>query len=372
MRGASAKHEYSHVRMQSESRARVGILGASGYTGAELLRLLSAHPRAEVTVMTAERSAGKSIGDVYPQFAVGQYASKLPTLVKNDDVSDWPKHVDVVFCCLPHATTQEIIASLPLDRIRVVDLSADFRLRDVDIYKKWYGGEHKAPELQKQAVYGLTEINRDAIANARLVANPGCYPTSAQLPLIPLIRNSLISTQGIIIDAKSGTTGAGRSPKVGTLFCEVADGISAYGVASHRHSPEIEQGLSEAANGQQVTVSFTPHLMPMSRGILETIYVRMNEGVTAADLHDCLANFYEEEAFVHVLPKGSPPPQTRHLRGSNNCVIQVVEDRVPGQAIIISAIDNVVKGASGQAIQNMNLMLDFPETLGLDGPPMFP
>lgn len=356
------------------SKVRVGILGASGYTGVELLRLLAQHPRVEVSVLTGERSAGQSMGTVFPQFAFGSSAASLPDLVKNDEVADWASVADVVFCCLPHATTQAIISKLPLDEgLKVIDLSADFRLRDVDLYAQWYGDEHQAKELQKEAVYGLSEIYRDEIRKARLVANPGCYPTTAQLPLIPLLRDGLILPEDIIIDAKSGVSGAGRSAKVGTIFCEVADGVSAYGVASHRHAPEIEQGLADAMGRESApAVAFTPHLMPMSRGILETIYVKTAPGKTADDLRAALEQQYGSEDFVHIIPAGAAPPQTRHVRGSNHCVISVVDDRVPGRAIIVSVIDNVVKGASGQAIQNMNIMLGFEETEGLQQVPVFP
>lgn len=350
---------------------RVGILGASGYTGAELLRLLAQHPMTQITVLTADRSAGLSIGEVYPQFSYGEFAATLPTMVRNDDV-DWAAMADIVFCCLPHATTQEIIANLPLDKgLRAVDLSADFRLRNIDLYKKWYGGEHQAVKLQKEAVYGITELSRDAVRDARLVANPGCYPTTAQLPLIPLLEEKLILSTDIIIDAKSGTSGAGRGAKVNTLFCEVADGIGAYGIASHRHLPEIEQGLSDAC-GQPLQVTFTPHLMPMSRGILETIYVKLSDGKSAVDLRRCLCDRFDDEPFVHVLPSGSASPQTRHVRGSNNCAIWVADDAIPGRAIIVSVLDNVVKGASGQAIQNMNVMMGYPETMGLQQQAVFP
>jgi len=349
--------------------ARVGILGASGYTGAELLRLLAGHPRASVGLLTGERNAGKSIGSVYPQLAVGKHAD-LPELVELSQ-ADYSQ-LDLVFACLPHAATQEIVSTLP-ESLRVVDLSADFRLRNVDTYAQWYGRPHQAPKLQETAVYGLTELNREAVRSARLVANPGCYPTAAQLPLIPLLKAGLISSRGIVIDAKSGATGAGRGAKTMALFCEVADGISAYGVASHRHSPEIEQGLSDAAGGgSDVVVSFTPHLLPMSRGILETIYVDLASGATIESVRKCLEDQYADEEFVHVLPEGVPTPQTRHVRASNLCMIQCVPDRVPGRVIIVSAIDNVVKGASGQAIQNMNLMLGFPEGMGLDLSPVFP
>jgi N-acetyl-gamma-glutamyl-phosphate reductase len=252
----------------------------------------------------------------------------------------------------------------------VVDLSADFRLADPAAYAKWYGHEHQAPALQSEAVYGLTELARAAVAKARLVANPGCYPTSAQLPLVPLLESGEIESRDIIIDAKSGVSGAGRDAKQQNLYGEVAEGIHAYGIASHRHAPEIEQGLSQAA-GAPVLVNFTPHLMPMSRGILSTIYVKLANGSTADDLRSRLAGRYASEAFVRVLPAGQSPA-TRHVRGSNHCLIGVFADRMPGRAILVSVIDNLVKGASGQAVQNMNLMAGWPETTALEQQPLFP
>jgi N-acetyl-gamma-glutamyl-phosphate reductase len=254
--------------------------------------------------------------------------------------------------------------------LKIVDLSADFRLFDTATYAEWYGHEHRAPELQREAVYGLTEIAREAVRSARLVANPGCYPTSAQLPLIPLLRSRLIDPDDIIIDAKSGVSGAGRAAREGSLYCEVAEGIHAYGVASHRHAPEIEQGLSAAA-GRPIVVNFTPHLMPMNRGILSTIYVRLAAGATLGDLRAVLEQAYESEPFVRVLPDGSLPA-TRHVRGTNLCLIGLSRDRVAGRAILVSAIDNLVKGASGQAIQNMNAMLGLPETTALTHDAVFP
>jgi len=277
--------------------------------------------------------------------------------------------VDLVFCCLPHATTQEVVSKLPT-HLKVVDLSADFRLMDPKVYAQWYGHEHHAVELQKEAVYGLTEIWRSAIANARLIAVPGCYPTGAQLPLVPLVKQAVIDADDIVIDAKSGVTGAGRSPKETSLFAEVSEGINAYGVASHRHMPEIEQGLSAAA-GRPINVSFTPHLMPMNRGILSTIYVRYAKGATLGDLRKVLEQAYEDEPFVHVLPEGSLP-STHHVRGSNLCLIGLSKDRLSGRAILVSAIDNLVKGASGQAVQNMNVLMGFPETDGLRQEPLYP
>ncbi len=344
-------------------KTQVAIVGASGYTGAELVRLLARHPGAEIKIMTADRKAGQSFAAVYPQFG----GLALPDLVALED-ADW-NGIDVVFCCLPHATTQEVIAKLP-GHLKIIDLSADFRLANVNVYAQWYGGTHLAPELQKEAVYGLAEIKREAIAKARLVANPGCYPTSVQLPLIPLLAKGLVLSEDIIIDSKSGVSGAGRAAKEGSLFCEVTEGIHAYGVAKHRHAPEIEQGLSEAA-GTEVIVNFTPHLMPMSRGILSSIYVKLAAGSSVDNVRAALQERYADEPFVRVLPAGESPA-TRHVRGSNFCLIGVFADRVPGRVIILSVIDNLVKGASGQAVQNMNLMCGYPETLGLEQLPLFP
>ncbi len=347
----------------AQGQWRVAVLGASGYTGAELLRLLPTHPGVAITALTGDRQAGKPIAAVFAHLD----GFGLPDLVKVDDVG-WDG-IDGVFCCLPHGTTQEIIARLPT-HLKIVDLSADFRLHNVETYAEWYGHAHQAPDLQREAVYGLTEWARPALKNTRLCASPGCYPTSAQLPLIPLLRQGLINPDDIIIDAKSGVSGAGRSAKEANLFTEVAEGIHAYGLGNHRHAPEIEQGLSDAA-GRPVLVNFTPHLMPMSRGILSTIYVRLAGDATAADLQAALAQTYADEPFVRVLPLGSVPA-TRHVRGSNLCLIGVVADRLPGRAMIVSVIDNLVKGASGQAIQNMNVMVGFAETDGLAARPLFP
>lgn len=342
---------------------RIGVLGASGYTGSEIVRLLANHPHFKITLMTADRKAGQPFGSVFPHLVT----QDLPDMVavKDADFSS----VDAVFCCLPHGTTQEIIKGLPIS-LKVVDLSADFRLRDIGEYEEWYGQPHQAPELQKKAVYGLTEISRKEIQGARLVANPGCYPTSIQLPLIPLIKAGLIEVRNIIIDAKSGVSGAGRGAKEANLYTEVAEGIHSYGITRHRHVPEIEQGLSDATNSK-VTVSFTPHLMPMSRGMQSTIYVEMAPGVSTMDLYQHLKSFYEDEEFV-ILLKKNEVPHTRHVRGSNYCLVNVFPDRIPGRAIIVSVIDNLVKGASGQALQNLNLMMGIPENTGLLYQPLFP
>jgi N-acetyl-gamma-glutamyl-phosphate reductase len=348
-------------------KARIGVLGASGYTGAELLRLLIRHPRVEIVLLTAERRAGQDMRQVFPQFS--PYA--LPKLVAIDSV-DWNKvALDVAFCALPHGTTQTVIKDLlaKAANTRVVDLSADFRLGDPAAYARWYGHEHHAPELQKEAVYGLTEIYREKIKAARLVANPGCYTTCAELPLIPLLRAKVIDPDAIVIDAKSGMTGAGRGAKEEMLFSEVAEGFHAYGVGHHRHMAELDQEFARAA-GREVVVSFTPHLLPINRGIFSTIYVRGLK--TSPDgMHAILARAYAGEPFVHLLPFGEMP-QTRHVRGSNMIFIGVTKDRVADRAIICAALDNLAKGASGQAVQNMNLMLGFPETLGLEQVALFP
>jgi N-acetyl-gamma-glutamyl-phosphate reductase len=347
---------------QSDRGVRIAILGASGYTGVELLRLLAHHPNGVIAALTADRQAGKSISQVFPHLA----RRDLPDLVAIGEV-DWSA-VDLVFCCLPHGTTQEVVAALPA-HLRICDLSADFRL-DPATYETWYGHAHRAPHLQPDAVYGLTEVARAAIANARLVAVPGCYPTGAQLPLVPLLKAGIIDADDIVIDAKSGATGAGRGLKETSLFAEVSEGICAYGVANHRHMPEIEQGLSAAA-GRPVTVTFTPHLMPMNRGILSTIYVHMISGAGIADVRRVLEQTYQDEPFVRVLKEGSFPA-TQHVRGSNLCLIGLGADRRAGRAILVSAIDNLVKGASGQAVQDMNVMLGLPETAGLAQEPLFP
>ncbi len=347
----------------TDAKIRIGVVGASGYTGADLVRLLAGHPRAEIVLMTANAQAGKPLAAVFPHLG----ALALPDLIRVED-ADWSA-VDVAVCCLPHGTTQEIVAGLP-GHLKVIDLSADFRLRDPAVYAQWYGHEHRAPALQEEAVYGLTEHHREAVRRARLVACPGCYPTAALLLLLPLVVEGLIEVDDIIIDAKSGASGAGRSLKESMLVCEVGEGIHPYGVASHRHAPEIEQELSAAA-GRPLLVNFTPHLMPMNRGELLTTYVRLAAGATVADLRAALAARYAGEPFVRLAPQGLAPA-TRHVRGSNFCLLGAFEDRLPGRAILVSVLDNLVKGSSGQAIQNMNLMLDFPETLALEQQPLFP
>ncbi len=348
---------------QSVSKIKVAVLGASGYTGAETIRLAVHHPAIEIAALTADRHAGEDVGAVYPHLA----GLGLPDLERIDEI-DFTM-LDAVFCCLPHGTTQDVIAALP-SHLKVVDLSADFRLNDFDTYETWYGHAHRAPELQSQAVYGLTEMARERITGARLIACPGCYPTCALLPLLPLIDDRLIDIRNIIVDAKSGVTGAGRAAKQVMLYGEIAEGLNAYGIANHRHTPEMEQELSHLA-GTPLTVTFTPHLVPMNRGILSTIYVQLADGLTATDLRQGLLSRYQDEPFIRVTPQGAAPA-TRHVRGSNYCLMGVFDDRVDGRAILVAAIDNLVKGSSGQAVQNFNVAFGLPETTGLEQEPLFP
>jgi N-acetyl-gamma-glutamyl-phosphate reductase len=346
-----------------QGKVKIGVIGASGYTGADLIRLAACHPGIEIAALAANTHAGKPLGEVFPH--LGFVAA--PPLVKAEE-ADWGA-CDAVFCGLPHGTAQDIIATLP-ESVRVIDMSADFRLKSTETYAKWYGREHAAAHLLKDAVYGLTEFYGEAIAKARLVACPGCYPTAALLALLPLVRAGLIDASDIIIDAKSGVSGAGRSLKQNILFSEAGEGLSPYSVASHRHAPEIEQEISAAA-GKQVLVNFTPHLVPMSRGELVTAYVRLSAGQSAASLSAALQEQYSSANFVKLAPKGTLP-STQFVRGSNYCTIGVYADRIAGRAIVVSAIDNLVKGSAGQAIQNFNLMFGFPETAGLEQLPLFP
>jgi N-acetyl-gamma-glutamyl-phosphate reductase len=343
-------------------KIRAAVLGASGYTGADLIRLAARHPNIALTTLIAKGHAGQPLAQVFPHLAT----LDLPALVTSDQV-DWSA-VDVAFCGLPHATAHSEIAKLPA-RVKVIDMSADFRLRDPAVYAEWYGGEHSAPQLLKEAVYGLTEHYAEEIKTARLVACPGCYPTAVLLALLPLAKAKLIEADGVIIDAKSGVSGAGRSLKQNILFSESGEGLSPYGIGNHRHVPEIEQELSAAA-GTSVTVNFTPHLVPMSRGELCTCYVALAGKTTAGDLRRALAT-YAASPFVHVVEEGVIPA-TQHVRGSNFCHIGVFADRLRGRAIVISAIDNLVKGSAGQALQNFNVMYGFDETLGLEQLPLFP
>lgn len=341
---------------------RIAVLGASGYTGAEAVRLISGHPKLTISALTANRHAGKPYGDVYPHLAHGGY----PDLQKWQDVR-WDE-IDAVFACLPHGASEETISEIAKHVPKIVDLSADFRLKNSDVYKRTYGRTHTAPKLLSKAIYGLSEYARDDLAGASLAACPGCYPTASLLALLPAV--SLIETDNIIIDAKSGVSGAGRKESTALIYPETAEGANAYAIGSHRHGPEIDQMLTNIC-GQGVRVSFTPHLIPMNRGMIATCYVKLDQGVSHSDLRAAYIARYASEPFVHVEEAGVVP-HTRHVRASNQCRIGVFADRREGHAIIVSVIDNLTKGSSGQAVQNLNLMMGWDETLGLNMPPVFP
>lgn len=339
---------------------RIAILGASGYTGAELVRLIATHPGMRIVALSADRKAGMSMAEVFPFLR----HLDLPKLVKIDEIDF--ANVDLCFCALPHATTQEVVAKLPKN-LRIVDLSADFRLRDPAEYQKWYGQPHTAVEIQKEAVYGLTEFYRDEIRGARLVAGTGCNAATGQFALRPLIAAGCIDLDDILIDLKAGVSGAGRSLKENLLHAELSGGTHAYSAGGkHRHLGEFDQEFSKVA-GRPVQVQFTPHLLPMNRGILATVYVKGD----AKAVHQTLEKAYESEPFLKVLPFGSLP-STRDIAGSNFCHLGVIGDRIPGRAVVVAVLDNLTKGSSGQAIQNANLMLGLPETEGLMLAPVFP
>ena len=339
---------------------KIAILGASGYTGAELVRLIATHPQMQIVALAAERKAGMEMADVFPHLR----HLDLPKLVKIDEIDF--ADVDLCFCALPHKTSQEVIRDLPRD-LKIVDLSADFRLRDPAEYEKWYGNAHAAVEMQGEAVYGLTEFYRDEIAGARLVAGTGCNAATGQFALRPLIAAGVIGLEDIILDLKCAVSGAGRSLKENLLHAELSEGYNAYAVGgTHRHLGEFDQEFSKIA-GRQVRVQFTPHLIPANRGILATVYVSGD----AEEIHKTFAKAYADEPFIELLPMGQTP-STHNVRGSNFVHVGVTGDRIDGRAIVIVALDNLTKGSSGQALQNANLMLGIEETAGLMLAPLFP
>lgn len=344
---------------------RVAIIGASGYTGVELARILCNHPKLKLTAATSRQYAGKPLAEVFPNLL-----GMTDLICENLSIDELCERADLFFAAVPHKTAMDLVPKLLQEGKKVVDLSADYRLRDVATYEEWYQ-EHSSPEFIAEAAYGLPELYRAQIKEARLVANPGCYPTSIVLGLAPLLQNGIIDPATIIVDSKSGTTGAGRAANVGTLFCEVHDGFKAYKVGgTHRHLPEIEQELS-ALHKKDVRISFTPHLLPISRGILSTCYANITADIHEDGLRELYMERYADEPFVRIVPKGTFPA-TQHVRGSNFCDIGFAIDKRTNRVIIISAIDNIVKGAAGQAVHNMNLMCNLEETLGLTGAPFFP
>lgn len=344
---------------------KAGIIGATGYAGAELVRLLAGHKDVDIVWYGSRSYINDNYANVYRNFCKIVDARCL-----DDNLGELAVQADVIFTATPQGFLASVLTEEILEKTKVIDLSADFRIKDVAVYEKWYGIEHKSPQFLAEAVYGLCEINREKIRGARLVANPGCYTTCSILTAYPLAREGLIDMDTLIVDAKSGTSGAGRGAKVPNLFCEVNENIKAYGVATHRHTPEIEEQLGYAA-GRTVTLSFTPHLVPMNRGILATEYASLKEMVSWEEVKKIYEKYYGKETFIRVLDQGVCP-ETKWVEGSNYVDIGFQIDPRTGRIILMGAIDNLVKGAAGQAVQNMNLLFGLPETQGLELVPMFP
>ena len=343
---------------------KVAILGASGYTGSELMRLVLKHSQLELVAVSSEKFAGMAVETVFPALA-GALKLNFHPLSERGPLDE----AEYVFLALPHKEAMRVVPGLVKDGKKVIDLSADFRLRKPDVYEKWYQ-KHSAPELLESAVYGLTEINREKIKSGHLIANPGCYPTAVLLALIPAVKNGLIDLSAIVVDAKSGVTGAGRNPVLSSLFSEVNEGVKPYKVGAHQHTPEIEQELGLAVNSE-IEIVFTPHLMPINRGILITAYGVLTQKVTSAEVLDLYSSFYQNDIFVRICPE-SAFPSTNQVKGSNYCDIGISVDTRTNRLIIMGAIDNLLKGASGQALQNMNVMAGFKESEGIDQLPLFP
>ena len=344
---------------------KVGIIGATGYAGQELVRLLLQHKETEIVWYGSHSYVDEKFSSVF-----GNVFQIVEDLCKSDDLHTLAKEADVIFTATPQGYLAGVLDDEILAHTKVIDLSADFRIKDVATYEKWYGFKHKSPQFIEEAVYGLCELNRERIPKARLIANPGCYPTCSTLSIAPLAKAGLIDMDTLIIDAKSGTSGAGRGAKVPNLYCEVNENIKAYGVASHRHTPEIEEQLSYLS-GQQVVINFTPHLIPMNRGILITAYAKYKEGTTKQQIRQAYEDAYRDEYFVRVLDR-DVCPETKWVEGSNFVDVNCKMDERTGRVIMMGAMDNITKGAAGQAVQNMNLLFGLPETMGLEQPPMFP
>ena len=344
---------------------KVGIIGATGYAGGELVRILMGHKEAEIVWYGSRSYIDQKYADVYRNmFQI------VDAKCMDDNIEALADQVDVIFTATPQGFLASVINENILGKTKIVDLSADFRIKDVKVYEKWYGIEHKSPQLIEEAVYGLCEVNRDKVKGARLIANPGCYTTCSILTAYPLAKEGIIDMRTLIVDAKSGTSGAGRGAKVPNLFCEVNENMKAYGVASHRHTPEIEEQLGYAS-GENVTISFTPHLVPMNRGILATEYATLKKDVTGEEVKAIYDKYYADEKFVRVLGEGVCP-ETKWVEGSNYVDIGFKLDPRTNRIVMMGAIDNLVKGAAGQAVQNMNLLFGLPESEGLELVPMFP
>ena len=348
-----------------KNMVRVGIIGSTGYAGAEIVRLLLQHRDVEIKWYGSRSYIDKKYYEVFQNMF-----QLVDDKCLDDNMEELAEAVDVIFTATPQGLCASLVNEDILNKVKIIDLSADFRIKDVDVYEKWYGIEHKSPQFIGEAVYGLPEINRDKVKSARLIANPGCYPTCSFLSVYPMAKEGLIDMKSVIIDAKSGTSGAGRGAKVNNLFCEVNENIKAYGVLTHRHTPEIEEQLSYAS-GKETSIIFTPHLVPMNRGILVTAYANLTKNVSYDEVKDIYDKYYNNEKFVRVLDK-DVCPETRWVEGSNFVDVNFKIDERTNRVVMMGAMDNLVKGAAGQAVQNMNLMFGFDETEGLLGVPMFP
>ena len=345
---------------------KVGIIGSTGYAGQELVRILLGHKDVEIVWYGSRSYIDKDYSEVY-----GNMFQIVDAKCMDDNMEELADKADVIFTATPQGLCASLVNEDVLSKCKIVDLSADFRIKDVATYEKWYGIEHKSPEFIEEAVYGLCEINREDIKKARLIANPGCYTTCSILSLYPLVKEKMIDVNTIIVDAKSGTSGAGRGAKVANLFCEVNESFKAYGVASHRHTPEIEEQLGYAYEGDPLLINFTPHLVPMNRGILATSYANLTGNYSYEDIKAVYEKYYKDEYFIRLLNKGVCP-ETRWVEGSNFVDINFVVDERTNRVVVMGAIDNLVKGAAGQAVQNMNLIMGLDELEGLKMPPMFP
>jgi len=343
---------------------KVGIVGATGYAGAQLVWILHNHPKADIKFLCSNSYAGESYSDIYKNFSGHIYIN----CISREEIYTQLDSIDVLFLAMPHGKSFEICKAAILKGIKVIDLGADFRLKDVTEYEEWYKVTHNAVDLLKESVYGLPELNREKIKTGNLIANPGCYPTASILALAPLLKKDIIDPDSIIIDAKSGVTGAGRSAVTNNLYCECNDSIKAYSIATHRHTPEIEQVLGNVS-GKDITLTFTPHLTPMSRGILSVCYGKLNDDYSESTLLQLYRDFYKGEYFVKIL---DTPPETRYVKGSNMCHISLRVDKRTKRVIVISAIDNLIKGAAGQAVQNMNILFNLNENAGIEFPAMVP
>ena len=344
---------------------KAGIIGSTGYAGAEIVRLLLQHKDVEIAWYGSRSYIDKKYYEVFQNMF-----HLVDAKCMDDNMEELANSVDVIFTATPQGLCASLVNEDILNKVKIIDLSADFRIKDVKTYEEWYGIEHKSPQFIDEAVYGLCEINRDKVKGARLIANPGCYPTCTTLSIYPLLKEGLIEPSSIIVDAKSGTSGAGRGAKVNNLFCEVNENIKAYGVATHRHTPEIEEQLGYAA-GEKVLINFTPHLVPMNRGILVTAYATLKKDVSYEEVKAVYDKYYDKEQFVRVLDK-DVPPETRWVEGSNYVDVNFKIDKRTNRIIMMGAMDNLIKGAAGQAVQNMNIMFGFPENEGLVQVPMFP